>query len=164
MQPVVRTLNDLMKLLELRVPPLLLVAIAAGLMWGLAGLGTPLALQPQARILLAGALLTLGVGVCTAGVWAFRRARTTVNPLAPQRASALVITGFYRLSRNPMYLGFALMLLAWGVWLAVPLSLLGVAGFVAYVSRFQIAPEERALSERFGADFSDYRSRVRRWI
>lgn len=153
-----------MNVLELRVPPLLLLAIAAGLMWVLARFGTPLTLPLHARLPLAGALLILGIGVCVAGVWAFRRARTTVNPLAPQRATALVISGIYRRSRNPMYLGFALTLLAWGVWLAVPLSLLGVAGFVAYVSRFQIVPEERALSARFGADFEAYRSRVRRWI
>jgi protein-S-isoprenylcysteine O-methyltransferase Ste14 len=153
-----------MSALELRIPPLLLVAMAAGLMWFLARLGTPLALPLHARLPLAAALLMLGIGVCAAGVWAFRRARTTVNPLAPQRASALVRSGIYRLSRNPMYLGFALMLLSWAVWLAVPLGLLGVAGFVAYVSRFQIRPEECALSERFGADFEAYRSQVRRWI
>jgi protein-S-isoprenylcysteine O-methyltransferase Ste14 len=153
-----------MKALELRVPPLLVVAIAAGGMWGLSRRAAPLAIHTEVRILLAGALLMLGIGACAAGLLAFRRARTTVNPLEPQRASTLVVSGIYQVSRNPMYLGFALMLLAWTVWLAVPLTLLGVAGFVVYITRFQIVPEERALTERFGADFDDYRQRVRAWI
>lgn len=153
-----------MKALELRVPPLLLVVIAAGAMWGLSRLGVALAIHTQLRMLLTGALLMLGIGVCAAGALAFYRARTTLNPLEPQRASALVVSGIYRVSRNPMYLGFALMLLAWAVWLAVPLTLLGVAGFVVYITRFQIVPEERALAARFDGDFDDYRRRVRTWI
>jgi hypothetical protein len=61
-------------------------------------------------------LVLAGLGVALAGVLAFRRARTTVNPMAPQRATAVVRTGLYRLSRNPMYLGLALALLGLAAW------------------------------------------------
>ena len=63
-----------------------------------------------------------------------------------------------------MYLGFALLLLAWGLFLENLAALLGVAAFVLYMNRFQIAPEERALEARFGAEYSRYCARVRRWI
>ena len=94
----------------------------------------------------------------------FRRARTTVNPLKPESASALVISGIYRHTRNPMYLGFAIILLGWCVLLGSAWAVLGVAGFVLYIGRFQIRPEERALRELFGAEFDAFCSRVRRWV
>lgn len=112
------------------------------------------------------ALPLIGAGLLfvLAGGISFRRARTTVNPLKPEAASALVTSGIYRYTRNPMYVGFALWLLAWGLYLASPLVLLGVLGFVLYMNRLQIAPEERALGRLFGADFAAYRQRVRRWL
>ena len=63
------------------------------------------------------ALAALGAGVCLAGVASFRRARTTVNPLVPEQASSLVQAGIYRHTRNPMYLGFAILLVAWAALL-----------------------------------------------
>jgi protein-S-isoprenylcysteine O-methyltransferase Ste14 len=115
------------------------------------------------RLALAMLLVLCGGAVALAGVLAFRRARTTVNPLRPDSASQLVVAGIYRHTRNPMYLGMALWLLAWGLWLDVPPALLGVPAFVLYLNRFQIAPEERALQALFGADFAGYCARVRRW-
>lgn len=98
------------------------------------------------------------------GVMAFRRARTTVNPLNPEAATALVIVGVYRYTRNPMYVGLATMLVGWAVYLAAPLALLGPPIFVLFIARFQIVPEERALAEKFGREFADYRKKVRRWL
>ena len=72
--------------------------------------------------------------------------------------------GIYRVSRNPMYLGFAILLLAWAVFLASPWMLLGVPAFMMFISRFQIQPEERALESLFGEEFRDYKARVRRWL
>jgi protein-S-isoprenylcysteine O-methyltransferase Ste14 len=99
-----------------------------------------------------------------AGLAAFRRARTTVNPLQPDRASALVSAGIYRYTRNPMYLALAMALLAWGLWLGHAVAPCGVAIFVAWMNRYQIAPEERALAGLFGAEFERYRREVRRWL
>ena len=102
--------------------------------------------------------------VSAAGVVAFRRSRTTVNPLSPEQASSLVVHGIYRFTRNPMYLGFLLALTGWSVHLANLAAVLLLPVFVAYMNRFQIQPEERALLQNFGARFAAYTQAVRRWL
>ena len=82
----------------------------------------------------------------------------------PGAASSLVTSGIYRFSRNPMYLGFALALLAVAVYLAHPVAPAVLIGFVVYINRFQVEPEERALKAIFGDTFAEYAARVRRWI
>ncbi|MEB0160908.1 isoprenylcysteine carboxylmethyltransferase family protein, partial [Pseudomonas sp. AH2 (2023)] len=91
------------------------------------------------------------------------RSRTTVNPLRPDKAAALVSGGVYRVTRNPMYVGMMLLLVAWAVYLDSAWVLAGPVAFVAYITRFQIAPEERVLRAKF-ADFDAYAARVRRWL
>ena len=98
------------------------------------------------------------------GVLSFRRARTTVNPFAPERTVNIVSSGIYRLSRNPMYLGMACILTGWAVWLWQVQAVLGVVLFVAWITRFQIIPEERVLTQKFGTEYRQYRQRVRRWV
>ena len=95
---------------------------------------------------------------------AFRRAGTTVNPLQPENSSALVVGGIYRYTRNPMYLALLMLLFAWGIVLSNPYSMLAAWAFVPYMNRFQIRPEERAMTQRFGEEFLRYAARVRRWI
>ena len=153
-----------MPFLELRLPPVAQVLAAAVLMWLLARAfpNGPFVFPPPYA--LAGALVGLGGAIAVAGVVAFRRARTTVNPMTPGASSAVVSTGIYGLTRNPMYLGFLLALLGWAMALGHGLALLPVAGFVAWMTRFQIVPEERALREKFGEGYEDYLRRVRRWI
>lgn len=146
--------------LEHRVPPPLVAILFGGLMW----LISPQAATAGWHLGAAIAVLLMGAAVCLAGVLSFRLARTTVNPLRPETASALVSSGIYRHTRNPMYLGFAIALVAWAFYLASPVALLGVVGFVLYMNRFQIGPEEQALAILFGEDFAAYRTRVRRWL
>ncbi len=81
-----------------------------------------------------------------------------------ERASNLVNWGSYQYTRNPMYVALALLLLAWTVWLASPVLLLGPTFFAVFIDRFQIAPEERFLQQKFGADYAAYRKKVRCWI
>jgi protein-S-isoprenylcysteine O-methyltransferase Ste14 len=154
-----------MNWLEHRIPPPLVAALCGLLMW-LAARQWPAAVELSLgwRLGLALPLALLGLVVCLAGVLSFHRARTTVNPLKPQSASALVDSGVYRYTRNPMYLGFALVLLAWALFLAWPAAVLGVVAFVLYLNRFQIGPEERALDRLFGEDFARYCAQVRRWL
>ena len=133
-------------------------------MWGLARLTPRLAIAIPGRLALFGAIAVIGVGVAAAGVIAFKRAGTTVNPLTPEESSALVVSGIYSRTRNPMYLGMALVLAGWAVFLANPLALAGLAAFVIYIDRFQIRPEERALRSLFGAAYEAWRARVRRWL
>lgn len=72
--------------------------------------------------------------------------------------------GIYRHTRNPMYLGQALVLLGGMLWLGSAVALLVVPLFVGWITRFQILPEERVLSARFGADYAAFRREVRRWL
>jgi len=146
--------------LEHRIPPPLVAFISGLLMW----LAVRPIAPPGSRLWLALLVVLAGIAVCLAGVASFRRARTTVNPLRPESASSLVVAGIYRHTRNPMYLGFAIVLLGWCVFLGSALAVLGVAAFVLYIGRFQIRPEERALRELFGAEFDAFCGRVRRWV
>lgn len=150
--------------LDLRVPPVLAVLVVAALMTGVARAMPVAAISIPERVLIAAVLLLLGVLMAVAGVLAFRRHRTTVDPLNPDRSTALVTSGVYRFSRNPMYLGFLLTLLALGIYLSNLAALLFPPTFVLYMNRFQIWPEEQALARTFGATFDAYAKSVRRWI
>ena len=96
-------------------------------------------------------------------VWSWR-AGTTVNPIKPETAGSLVVSGIYRRTRNPMYLGFLLGLAGWAVFLSNALAFIFLPVFVLYLNRFQIRREERALASVFGKDFAAYQSKVRRWL
>lgn len=153
-----------MQALELKIPPPAVAVLIAGAMWGIS-LATPsLDVPGLIREILAIAIASVGGGIALFGAVSFRRAGTTVNPMKPETASSLVTTGVYKLTRNPMYVGDLLVLVAWAVFLSAPWTLVGPLAFVLYMNRFQIAPEERVLSAMFGTDFSTYKSRVRRWL
>lgn len=150
--------------LELKVPPPAVFAVCAALLWLLAR-WAPMQLlpRPQAAVV-AAVLLAAGAGVAAAGVLAFRRHHTTVNPHAPGRAARVVRSGIYRFSRNPMYLGLLLVLAAVAVTFPSAPGVLVLALFVGYLDRFQIRPEERALLQKFGAEYAAYQRAVRRWL
>jgi protein-S-isoprenylcysteine O-methyltransferase Ste14 len=150
--------------LELRVPPVVVVLAAGALMWALDWALPWPGTELPGRVLLASLAALAGIAVAIAGIVEFRRARTTVNPMQPEKASSLVDGGIYRVTRNPMYLGMALVLLGWAIWLGSLVALLVLPLFTAYLTRFQIIPEERALAATFGDAFAAYRQRVRRWL
>lgn len=156
--------NPRMKSFQLRIPPAMLVMVFAAAMFGLAWLVPSAAIDIPARLSAAASLAALGGAVAIAGVMAFRQHRTTVNPLTPKQASALVATGIYRFSRNPMYLGFLVALVGWAIFLANGAAALALPAFVLYMNAFQIKPEEQALAEKFGHQFTAYTQAVRRWL
>lgn len=149
--------------LELRIPPLILLAVAGVVLWLVSDIA-PGRLTFPGQDFAAGSLAFVGVLFCSAGMLALRRFHTTVNPMQPVATSTLVTSGLYRLSRNPMYVGFGLLLAGWGVFLGNPLAVLIVGVFVAYLNRFQILPEERALRGMFGMAYETYCREVRRWL
>jgi protein-S-isoprenylcysteine O-methyltransferase Ste14 len=116
------------------------------------------------RKLLALSFTVAGAIVILVAVTSFRRAKTTLNPMDPASSSSLVRSGIYKLSRNPMYLGFLLVLVGWAVFLSNALAFVFLPAFIFYMNRFQIEPEEKALAGKFGQEFVDYKSRVRRWL
>ncbi len=150
--------------METRIPPPILAIVLASLAWGLDRW------VPQARwefpfqAELVVVLLAFGLSCMLSGVLAFHRAKTTVDPMHPERASQLVVSGIYLRSRNPMYLGLLVLLAAWAAFLGQALALLVLPLWIAYISRFQIEPEEAALRRLFGASYTVYCGKVRRWI
>src|SRR5687768_7367695 len=106
-----------MQRLELKVPPLALVLLTGGLMWWTAWAAPAFRFAFPARLICAVGAVIIGIAVAGMGIFSFRRAKTTVNPMKPDSSSALVVSGIYRLTRNPMYLGFLWILLGWGIFL-----------------------------------------------
>ena len=150
--------------LEHKVPPPVVGVLVAAGMCGLSLLGPQLSVPAVPKYAVVALLAAAGLAFDLTGLLAFRAARTTVNPLAPERASALVTGGVYRITRNPMYVGMALLLLAWAVYLAALLPFTGLVAFVAWITGYQIRPEERVLAGRFGEEYARYAARVRRWL
>ena len=150
--------------MNLRIPPIVQFLICALLAWALAMLvpqlafGSPLSAYAGYGLIFAGAILL------TLAILAFVRARTTVNPLAPEQAQALVTSGLYRFTRNPMYLAMALILIGGAFALGNIAALATPAIFVCVMTELQIKPEERALQSIFGEAFSAYRKQTRRWL
>lgn len=115
-----------------------------------------------ATAVIGAVILAAGLALDIAGVAAVVAHHTTIVPHRP--VAELITTGIYRISRNPMYTGLAVMvaggaLLAGNGWplLLLPLALLAV-------TKLAIEPEEAYLSERYGTTYSEYRRRVRRWL
>lgn len=152
-----------MRALDHKIPPPAVGLLLAGAMWGVSLITPTIHAAPYSQI--AAAIVALiGVGFDIAGIVSFRRAKTTVNPLRPEKATSLVSSGIFRITRNPMYVGMLFILVSWALFLSSVWALFGPIVFWLYMNRFQISPEERVLAELFGSDFADYKKRVRRWL
>lgn len=146
--------------MELKLPPPLVALICAVMIYFLPNYAEPNWVYQSFAVI----CLIFGIGVDLCALWAFLQNKTTINPLAPNKTSALTTQGIYRFSRNPMYLGLASLLSAWTFWLGNAFALLVVWGFVYYITRFQIEPEERILSAKFGESYRQYQQKVPRWL
>jgi len=150
--------------MKTKIPPPLWLLIAGAVMWLAAHsvVALPFAL-PYASVMLV-AFVACGVLTGLLALRQFRSAQTTVNPLKPQEATALVRTGIFSKSRNPMYLGLLLILIGWAVWLGAMINVLVLILFVVVLTELQIKPEEAALRKLFGQEYEDYCQQVRRWL
>jgi protein-S-isoprenylcysteine O-methyltransferase Ste14 len=153
-----------MRSLELRLPPVAAALLIAAMMWAACRIYPKLAVAIPFGWLVGAVISVSGVAIALAGVAEFRRAQTTVDPTDPSKSRSVVTSGIYSRTRNPMYLGFLLVLIGWAVYLGSLLALLGPVLFIGYMHRFQILPEERILKSRFGTAYEAYLERVRRWI
>lgn len=150
--------------LDNRIPPPVLLVLTAALMATVKFGPTTPYLPTALKWGLTGAFF-LGAGVFGAPAFsAFGKAKTTIDPVKIERASSLVTTGIYRVTRNPMYVALTFLLCSWAAWLNQPLAILGPVVFALYITRFQILPEERTLTQKFGKSYDDYRRSVRRWL
>ena len=145
--------------LALKIPPLLLTALVA-----IAMVCSAEPIHSNVNIAVAIALWIGAIMVVLLAVTRFRQHQTTVNPYALDGVAALVDSGIFRFSRNPMYLAMAMGLLGISVLQGSLLTLLYVAGFILYLTQFQIKPEERFLQQKFGDAYTQYCQQVRRWV
>ncbi|HNT38243.1 MAG TPA: isoprenylcysteine carboxylmethyltransferase family protein [Rubrivivax sp.] len=162
--PPAESLNLRASFLDTRVPAPVVAALLGAAMKGYR-LANEIGIDPTPlRMHLGITLSQVSVVVVLAALASLWRARTTINPLQPARATALVTGGAYRFTRNPMYLSLLLLLVAYAIRIDSFVVWLAPLVYVAYVTRFQILPEERVLQQKFGAAFEAYRARTRRWI
>ena len=109
-------------------------------------------------------VLILGLACAIPSFKLFARYKTTISPLKPSDATALVTEGMYRYSRNPMYLGLLLITIASTIWFGTWLGIIINIVFIFLINFLQIIPEEEALLEIFGEEYEEYKKNVRRWI
>lgn len=142
-------------------PPLIyLGGLGAGFALRAALPATPV--RPAVRWMVGGGLLGVGGTLMGSFLRAFARAGTPVSPYSA--STALVTTGPYRISRNPAYLGMALVYTgiavgAESLWALVPLP-----AVLAVIDRGVIAREERYLEDRLGDEYRRYKQQTRRWL
>ena len=145
-----------------KIPPPVVALFFGAVMW-LVSSGTK---DPIGTSRIIGILVCwlAGTYFSVSALIAFRKVKTTVNPLKPQSATSLVVSGVFGLSRNPMYVGMVFILLAWSIYLGSSWALLGMIGFIIFINQFQVVPEERAMLALFGEEFVSYSKKVRRWL
>ncbi len=144
------------------LPPVALV-LCVGAGW-LAGRVSPAPFLPPGfpRWVLGGALIALGFAIELWALAHFRRARTSVLPIRP--TSAILSTGLYRYSRNPIYLSMFVVVAGIGVALDSLWQLAALAVLYVVLRWGVVAREEAYLTRKFGAVYLDYTRRVRRWL
>ncbi len=150
--------------MELKYPPLLQFLVSAGIAYGVSNLTPDFVIRIQFLKLFAFVLAFVGITLLIAAVGLFAKSNTTVNPMEPGKARNLVTNGFYKYTRNPMYLGLLLCLTAFVTWLGNAASILGILLFLITMTIFQILPEEKVMSVKFGKEYEEYKARVRRWL
>ncbi len=144
-----------------RVPPPLLALTAAVAQRALAPARPP---PSAARAAASAGVALAALSLDGAAGLGFRRSGTTVNPYRPEQSSTLVTTGVNAITRNPMYVGMAGLLVAHATWRGSWTALVPVAAFVLVIDRTQVPAEEAALVASFGASYDAYRAAVPRWL
>ena len=147
-----------------KLPPALVMVIFATLMYILNRFLPVGKFDFFGRQTMVYVVLGLGFLVIVISVIQFLVVKTTVDPMNPENSSQLVTNGIYNYTRNPMYLGMLLFLIAFGLWLSNAFNTLLAAGFVYYMNHFQIKYEEASLTEKFGKEYLLYLKAVRRWF
>ncbi|WP_373947911.1 isoprenylcysteine carboxylmethyltransferase family protein [Vibrio pomeroyi] len=153
-----------MRFLELKVPPVALFMLVIVASYFCAQQLSTAAIALPYKLIILGVGIALSGVVGLSGIWEFRKQKTTVNPIKVETASAVVDSGIFGYTRNPMYLGLFILLFCVGYYFQNIFSILLSFVFVIYMNQFQIKPEERALEQLFGAEYVDYKQKVRRWI
>jgi protein-S-isoprenylcysteine O-methyltransferase Ste14 len=150
--------------MKLKIPPPLVTLIFAGACYLLAKYLPVGEFEFFGREILMYSMMGIGLIIMLIALFQFFKKKTTTNPMNPEKASSLVISGIFRYTRNPMYLGMLLFLIAFALKLGNAFNTVIVAGFVYYMNHFQIRGEEEALNKLFGKEYKIYTKATRRWF
>ncbi|MBF0264221.1 MAG: isoprenylcysteine carboxylmethyltransferase family protein [Gammaproteobacteria bacterium] len=149
--------------LKLLIPPPVYMVIFAGLMWLLSQYYPVYSWSIDTQDIGIG-IIFIGGLIDLSSLFLFLIAKTSVNPMKPEKAETVVKRGMYKFSRNPMYLGLLLLLTGWSLFLGVLSALVLLPTFVWTINTMQIQYEEVILEQKFGDDYVQYKKSVRRWI
>ena len=116
------------------------------------------------KIILGSFMIISGLIIIFSAIILLKKYKTTITPLKPFKATKLIVSGVYKYSRNPMYLGLLLVLIGVGIMLNPIGGIFFIPLFILYLNYFQIIPEENAMIQLFKGEFLKYNRNVRRWI
>ena len=148
--------------MKTKIPPPILALVMIGLIYLSSLFIVPTTFNYQGSLSVL--VLILGLACAIPSFKLFARYKTTITPLKPSDATALVTEGMYRHSRNPMYLGLLLLTIASTIWFGNWLGIIINIVFIFLINILQIIPEEEALLKIFGEEYGEYKKNVRRWI
>lgn len=149
-----------------KVPPDIVLLACAIVMWLVTKYLSGFRLLIPCQAILSGVIMLFGLIISFLAKAALHKHRTTErsDQHSLPKATTLVTTGVYRFSRNPMYLGMAVLLIGWTLMLMNWLNIIGAIAFVGFITKFQILPEEKVLEYTFDDVYRHYKNKVRRWI
>ncbi|MDV7104309.1 isoprenylcysteine carboxylmethyltransferase family protein [Vibrio sp. TH_r3] len=153
-----------MRALELKVPPVVVFLLCLFVMYWINTISTAWHVYLPMPYIVGAVCFCASGYFGLSGIMEFSKAKTSVHPVNINKTTTVVNSGVYKISRNPMYFGLLLLLFAFAYVQQNMLSFLVCAAFVLYMNRFQIRVEEKHLQQKFGADYLDYKQKVRRWI
>ena len=148
--------------MKTRVPPPILALLMIGLVYLSSLLIGSVSFDYQASVSVL--LVIVGLSCALPSYRLFARNKTTISPLTPSETSVLKTQGMYRYSRNPMYLGLLLLIIAATIWFGTWFGIIISLFFILLMNILQIIPEEEALLQIFGEEYLEYKKKVRRWI
>ena len=148
--------------MKTKIPPPIVTLVSALLIFFSRELFPNYVFEYQSMLSIA--IFISGLMILFSAVSLFKEKETTVNPMSPEKASSLVVDGVFKYTRNPMYLGMSVVLLSISIQFNLIGGLLIVSLFVAYITAFQIIPEEAKLNKIFGEKFIEYKKKTRMWL
>ena len=109
-------------------------------------------------------ILLIGLLILTNPIFKFIKSKTTIDPIKFKKVNKLIISGIYKYSRNPMYLGLLMIVISTSIFFLNIFSITTPLLFYCWINRFQIKREEIFLTEKFGEEYMSYKIKTRRWI
>ena len=109
-------------------------------------------------------ILLIGMLILINPIFKFIKSKTTIDPIKFKKVNKLIISGIYKYSRNPMYLGLLMIVISTSIFFLNIFSITTPLLFYCWINRFQIKREEIFLTEKFGEEYMSYKIKTRRWI